>query len=676
MVLGGTFAYSAEIDEIKEAIKRKGGKWVAEENSISRLSKEERKKRLGVLEEGVASEAPVLPPAEDQIIVSASPASYDWRNVSGKNYVTPVRNQGSCGSCWAFAVTAALESKALITFDWPGTNLNLSEQIVVSCSGAGGCNGGSTTTSSNFLKNTGINLETCYPYTATNGNCNNACQNWGNSTYKIGSWSYVSSGSSPSASTLKDAIYNNGPVVVVFDVFSDFYSYRSGVYSYTSGSYEGGHAVLAVGWNDVENAFIVKNSWGTGWGESGYFKIAYSELTGTTRFARYSYAYGNVPPVGFVYLSPSDGAANHSINSILDWQDSTGATSYDIYFGTTNPPPFLTSTVSSSYQPEILNYDTAYYWKIVAKNNVLSTSGPVWGFSTSNIYTYKVDFDQNGSSDLAGLTSNGLIFYTTDLQNWTQIPGVLNQLVVGDFNGDGISDLAGITPNGNILYTIDFQNWAQIPGVLSQLVVGDFDGDSLSDLAGIASNGNILYTIDFQTWTQIPGVLNQLVVGDFNRDGTSDLAGLTSDGLIFYTTNRSTWNQIPGALDQLVVGDFNGDGSSDLAGLTSGGLIFYTTGLSTWTQIPGVLDRLVVGDFDGNSLSDLAGLTSNGLIFYTTDLSTWSQIPGVLDQLVVGDFNGDRTSDLAGLTSGGLIFYTTDLQSWTQIPGMLEELVE
>jgi C1A family cysteine protease len=94
-------------------------------------------------------------------------------------------------------------------------------------------------------------------------------------------------------------------VVAVFDVYTDFFSYDSGVYSYVSGEYEGGHAILIVGWNDSDSAFIVKNSWGTGWGESGFFKIAYSELTGNTKFARYSYAYGTAsgpapppPPTG------------------------------------------------------------------------------------------------------------------------------------------------------------------------------------------------------------------------------------------------------------------------------------------------------------------------------------------------------------------------------------------
>lgn len=291
LLLNANLAFSAEIDEIRSAINSRKANWIAEENPISLLPKEERRKRLGaseglILPEGTAGEFSYAP--------ASVPSAFDWRNASGNNFVTPVRDQGNCGSCWAFAVTAALESKALITFNWPGTNLDLSEQIVVSCSGAGSCSGGSPGTASNFLKTTGTNLESCYPYLAKNGNCSSACSNWQSSIYKINSWSYVSSGSSPAASALKNAIYTSGPVIAVFDVYTDFFSYHSGVYSYVSGAYEGGHAILIVGWNDADGAFIVKNSWDTDWGESGYFRIAYGELTGMTKFAKFSYAYGTV----------------------------------------------------------------------------------------------------------------------------------------------------------------------------------------------------------------------------------------------------------------------------------------------------------------------------------------------------------------------------------------------
>lgn len=77
---------------------------------------------------------------------------------------------------------------------------------------------------------------------------------------------------------LKAAVYNRGPVNVGYMVYEDFSSYRSGVYEYTWGKAQGGHGVVIVGYDDTKQCFIVKNSWGTGWGENGYFRIAYSQV--------------------------------------------------------------------------------------------------------------------------------------------------------------------------------------------------------------------------------------------------------------------------------------------------------------------------------------------------------------------------------------------------------------
>jgi len=121
--------------------------------------------------------------------------------------------------------------------------------------------------------------------------------------------------------------------------------------------------------------------------EPGYFRIAYSELTGTTKFAQTSYAYGSVPPVSFSYVSPLDGATQQPTEVDLDWEDSVGATSYDVYFGTTNPPPFLVNTSSSSHDPGTLKYGTTYYWQIVSKNTGGNTAGTIWSFTTATIDT-------------------------------------------------------------------------------------------------------------------------------------------------------------------------------------------------------------------------------------------------------------------------------------------------
>ncbi len=163
---------------------------------------------------------------------------------------------------------------------------------MVSCSGAGSCGGGSVTGAANFIQSTGLPLEGCYPYTATDGSCGNTCANWQGSTYKIQSWSYVAT-TSPTLDSLKAALSTYGPLPTTMAVYNDFFYYGGGVYSYTSGSLAGYHAVLIVGYDDPSQSFIVKNSWGAGWGEGGFFQIAYSQLNNVVGFGDYTLAYLN-----------------------------------------------------------------------------------------------------------------------------------------------------------------------------------------------------------------------------------------------------------------------------------------------------------------------------------------------------------------------------------------------
>ena len=274
-----SLSFAGELAQIQANIKHSGAKWVAGETSISKLPSVERKKRLGLFLPSTYQK--VKAPTHEESLASTQvadlPSSLDWRE-NGGNYVTPVRDQGNCGSCWAFATAGALEAATLIANGTSGVDLNLAEQILVSCSGAGDCDGGYIDAASDFIQDTGLPYEDCFPYTHTNGFCGNACYNWQLSTYKISDWRWVTT-SYTTVLALKTALNNYGPLVTTMDVYSDFYSYRSGIYSYTSGGYEGGHAVLLVGYNDAEQYFIVKNSWGTGWGISGYFKIAYSEIS-------------------------------------------------------------------------------------------------------------------------------------------------------------------------------------------------------------------------------------------------------------------------------------------------------------------------------------------------------------------------------------------------------------
>ncbi|PIS46889.1 MAG: hypothetical protein COT17_06255 [Elusimicrobia bacterium CG08_land_8_20_14_0_20_51_18] len=275
----GTLSVKEQIKNLQAAIIQQGARWVAGETALSNLSEEEKMMRVGL--NFTEIDAPPITDLGDAEV----PPALDWRNYNGKNYVTGVRNQAKCGSCWAFAMTAGLESYVLKTRELPGTDLDLSEQVMLSCSGVGSCNGGYLSPS--YLVKTGLPEEAAYPYTATNGDCASALEGWQANAYKIGSYGSVKK----DLNAIKQAIAKYGGLPTAMMVYEDFMHYKSGVYSYVSGKRLGGHAIFLVGYNDAEKYFIVKNSWSEKWGENGYFNIAYSEMTNSISFGMSTVAY-------------------------------------------------------------------------------------------------------------------------------------------------------------------------------------------------------------------------------------------------------------------------------------------------------------------------------------------------------------------------------------------------
>jgi len=158
----------------------------------------------------------------------------------------------------------------------------------------------------------------------------------------------------------------------------------------------------------------------------------------------------------------------------------------------------------------------------------------------------------------AGLTSDGGVWFTTNLRTWTQIPGVLSQLVVGDFNRDGRSELAGLTSGGSmVFYTTDLQTWTHslwARGPTLQLVVGDFNADGKDDLGRLATDGSVWFNTALSgPWTGVSGKLSQLVSGNFSPARVGDeLAGLGPDGSIWVAPYLATCTNVPGTLSELL----------------------------------------------------------------------------------------------------------------------------
>jgi len=384
ILLTPSLSHSKELDDVKAAIKAKKARWQAGETSISKLSPEERKMRLGLLkgkppkEIGVSlGEAPV----SSSFLTESVPASLDWSNYhGGLDYVTGVRNQSSCGSCWAFGSVAALESKVLINNNTPGIDLDLSEQVVISCSGYGSCAGGFLVHS--YFVNPGIPLESCYPYSNSNGTCANACSNWQPTAYKIPNYTWlVLYGSQYSADTLKHGIYTYGPVVVTMDVYTDFYHYTGGVYSHVTGVIEGGHAVLLYGYDDANSCFLAKNSWGTYWGSGGFFRIAYSEVGGDSQFGAETLAYGNPVNATSSITTPYDNAILAGLSCSISGTASNGVgtTVQKVEVSTDNGVTWADATGTSSWSYTWTFNATGSYTiksRVTDSDGYLETPGP------------------------------------------------------------------------------------------------------------------------------------------------------------------------------------------------------------------------------------------------------------------------------------------------------------
>ncbi len=397
MFLVWTVSFADELSDIQTAIKKKGAKWVAGETSMTKLSKEERKKRLGLILD--------LAPIEEQTVtfeeqVAFAPASLDWRNNAG-DYVTPVRNQGNCGSCWAFGTTAALESATLIAHGWSGVNLDLAEQILVSCSSAGDCGGGYIGSASSYIRNTGLPEEPCFPYRALDSHdnppvtCDQACPNWWNSTYQIDGYSWVAA----TVDAIKNALNTNGPLVTTMAVYNDFFSYTGGVYTHVYGSLAGYHAVLIIGYDDPGQYFIVKNSWGAGWGstsgygsEKGYFMIAYSQMSSDVSFGASTLAYSISSETSSIALTDPNGGETWQAGTsqTISWAytgNPGSSVKIELYKGSSLNRTITLSTplARGSYAwtiPSDVSYGTDYLIKITSTSS--STSDMSDGYFTIN----------------------------------------------------------------------------------------------------------------------------------------------------------------------------------------------------------------------------------------------------------------------------------------------------
>lgn len=272
-----------QLAELQAAIERLGLRWQAGVTVNSDDSETRAQSRLGAVPPAGITLAEREQQARDALgdataVAAAVPSAWDWRNVGGADYITAIEDQGGCGSCVAFGTIATFEAQVQIAIGEPGAGVDLSEAQLWFCygpgHGAGACPGGGWWPDDSFPGLIpGIVPAGCFSYTDQNQPCN-LCGNWNSQLTQISNWETLNSQAS-----MKAFIAGTGPMTACFTVYEDFYYYyTSGVYEYnpqTSGNVIGGHCISIVGYNDSGQYWIAKNSWGSGWGENGYFQIGY-----------------------------------------------------------------------------------------------------------------------------------------------------------------------------------------------------------------------------------------------------------------------------------------------------------------------------------------------------------------------------------------------------------------
>ena len=200
------------------------------------------------------------------------PDAFDWRDIDGKNFITPVKNQQTCQSCCTFAALAVLEAVVQIEYDTI-FECDLSEAHLYFCSGASCDNGIGIPDTVDSLKDNGVSDDRCLPYESRDMDCDEKADNWRQRLVTVNTinivWGPID---------IKEALVEYGPVITYMDTYDDFKSYNGGIYEYEWGSRgSGNHAVTIIGYNDDPGYWLCKIDKGTDFGEEGYFRIKYGQ---------------------------------------------------------------------------------------------------------------------------------------------------------------------------------------------------------------------------------------------------------------------------------------------------------------------------------------------------------------------------------------------------------------
>lgn len=621
------------------------------------------------------------------------PSSFNWRTRGG---VTPVRDQGACGSCWAFGTVGSFESAILIN---DMVSEDLSEQMLVSCNLDGwGCSGGLIAHKYHYDTaaedgRIGAVLESRFPYTATDESCGGPYAR----SYLLDDWRWLGTGPydlNISDQTIKQAIYTYGPVACAIYAGSAFSAYSGGIFNTdeVSPSGYGNHCVLLVGWNDAEGYWILKNSYGTGWGEDGFMRIAYG-TSGVGQGAAYVVYNASI---GGQFRFDDGGLTAEDFTVPSDWL--TGWESAGILDGA--------QWATNTFAP--LDKDTdgdgmEDWWEAGFGLDPYEGSGDDGAYGDPdgdglvNIYEYLADTDPlMADTDSDGFNDfnswDGDVYWTfgeqySDADGMPDDWEVSNELDPGVYDGDDDPDSDG------------WSNYAEYMADTDPNVGTNYPTPSVTfhvKYDGLNSAGNlIVFAYNTADMGGTPKAIFSLE--DVPSTAvTGEQIGVT--GGLTYSGTLDNPNVVPGTLIVYVGGAiaFSDDGGGALSGVdgTSTGTIDYNTGgfTLTYTTAP-ESGQLITADYEYTSTpstypndfafaSAFSGHLREGNTWFFGFIdrdgdATWSEDEpaGLVERQPVYVGWGDVDDIVLGLSDQDTLPWFQRF-SWTDQPGVSKYLVK